>query len=84
MVQDILYTNFEEARKRIDQLKTYGLIANCISLNCTQSATAGFCVYYDLMYGTESAANSKANQIKKELMDLHLPHAFIKIRVLQF
>lgn len=84
VVQDILYTNFEEARKRIDQLKTYGLIANCISLHCTQSTSSGYCVYYDLMYGSEESANNKANQIKKELMDLHLPHAFIKIRVLQF
>ncbi len=84
VVQDILYDTFEESRKRIDQLKTYGLIANCISLTCTGSATKGYCVYYDLMYSTEQSANSKAIQIKKELEDLHLPHSFIKIRVLKF
>lgn len=84
VVQDILYTTFDEARKRIDQLKTYGLIANCISLSCTESNTSGFCVYYDLLFNSEQAANSKANQIKKELADLHLPHEFIKIRVLKF
>ncbi len=84
VVQDILYNTFEEARKRIDQLKTYGLIANCISLTCTGSETKGYCVYYDLMYGNEQSANSKAIQIKKELEDLHLPHSFIKIRVLKF
>lgn len=84
VVQDILYSTFEEASKRIDQLKTYGLIANCISLKCTQSTTAGYCVYYDLMYSSEKDANGKAIQIKKELADLHLPNAFIKLRVLQF
>lgn len=84
VVQDILYKNFEEARKRIDQLKTYGLIANCISLGCTESASQGYCVYYELMYSNEPNAQSKANQIKKELDDLHLPHEFIKIRVLKF
>lgn len=84
VVQDILYNTFDEARKRIDQLKTYGLIANCISLNCTESSTSGYCVYYDLLFNTEQAANDKAVQIKKELGQLHLPHEFIKIRVLKF
>jgi hypothetical protein len=84
VVQDILYKNFDEARKRIDQLKTYGLIANCISLSCTESNSQGYCVYYELMYNNEANAQSKANQIKKELDDLHLPHEFIKIRVLKF
>ena len=84
VVQDILYKNFEEARKRIDQLKTYGLIANCISLSCTESESQGYCVYYELMYNNEINAQSKANQIKKELNDLHLPNDFIKIRVLKF
>ena len=84
VVQDILYNNFDEARKRIDQLKTYGLIANCISLSCTESATSGYCVYYDLLFNNEQAANSKAIQIKKELQELHLPQEFIKIRVLKF
>jgi uncharacterized membrane protein len=84
VVQDILYKSFDEARKRIDQLKTYGLIANCISLSCTESASQGYCVYYELMYNNEANAQSKANQIKKELDDLHLPNDFIKIRVLKF
>jgi hypothetical protein len=84
VVQDILYKNFEEARKRIDQLKTYGLIANCISLSCTESSSQGFCVYYELMYNNEANAQTKANQMKKELNDLHLPNDFIKIRVLKF
>ena len=84
VVQDILYPTFEEARKRIEQLKTYGLIANCISLTCTESTTSGYCVYYDLMYNAEETANSKAIQIKKELTQLHLPNDFIKIRMLKF
>ena len=84
VVQDILCRNFEEARKRIDQLKIYGLIANCISLSCTESASSGYCVYYDMMYNDENAAQNIAKQIKKELDDLRLPHDFIKIRVLKF
>jgi hypothetical protein len=85
VVQDIVFRTFEEARKRIDQLKTYGLIANCISLACTENATSqGYCVYYELMYSEENAANTKANQIKMELETLHLPHNFIKIRILKF
>lgn len=84
VVQDILYDTFDEARKRIDQLKTYGLIANCISLACIGGNNKGYCVYYDLLYSTEEAANAKAVQIKKELEELHLSHNFIKIRVLKF
>ena len=84
VVQDILCKNFEEARKRIDQLKIYGLIANCISLSCTESTSTGYCVYYDLMYSDENAAQAIAKEIKKELDELHLPHEFIKIRVLKF
>jgi hypothetical protein len=85
VVQDIVFKTFDEARKRIDQLKTYGLIANCISLTCTDNAASqGYCVYYELMYNDENAANTKANQIKMELETLHLPHNFIKIRILKF
>ncbi len=84
VVQDLLCKNFDDARKRIEQLKTYGLIANGISLSCTEATDKGYCVYYELMYSEERAANSKALQIKKELTELHLPNDFIKLRVLKF
>jgi hypothetical protein len=84
VVQDILCKNFEEARNRIDILKTYGLIANCISLSCTETTSSGYCVYYELMYNDEVSANAKAIQVKKELAELRLSHDFIKIRTLKF
>jgi hypothetical protein len=85
VVQDVLFKTFDEARERIEELKRYGLIANCISLSCTESAaSSGYCVYYELMYDNEGLANTKANQIKTELETLHLPHDFIKIRTLRF
>ena len=84
VVQDQVTANFELARKRIDQLKSFGLIANAISLSCTESAAKGYCVYYELMFNDQKSANSKAILIKKDLEDLHLPNANIQLRVLKF
>ncbi|NJN35241.1 MAG: hypothetical protein HC817_14325, partial [Saprospiraceae bacterium] len=84
VVQDQLYRTFAEAQKRIEQLKTHGLIANAISLTCTESNINGYCVYFELMYNDERAANAKALQVQKDLSELRLPFDYIKIRTLKF
>ncbi|MBL7818620.1 MAG: hypothetical protein JNL70_26710 [Saprospiraceae bacterium] len=86
VVQDLTFANFSDAKRRIEHLKTYGLITNAISLGCTTSSSPkqGYCVYYEVIFNEEKAANSKALQIKKELERLQLNHDFIKIRVLNF
>jgi rare lipoprotein A (peptidoglycan hydrolase) len=84
VVQDQVAANFQQARKRIEQLKNYGLIANAISLTCTESTTKGYCVYYELMFNDQKSANGKAIDIKKDLDDLQLSHNNIQIRILKF
>lgn len=86
VVQDLTFNNFNDAKRRIEHLKTYGLIANAISLDCTVSATSkhDYCVYYEVIFNDEKSANSKAIEIKGELERMHLKHDFIKIRVLNF
>jgi hypothetical protein len=84
VVQDQVTTVFEQARKRIEQLKTYGLIANAISLSCTESSTKGYCIYYELMFTDEKSANRKALEIKQNLTDLNLPNNNIQLRILKF
>jgi hypothetical protein len=84
VVQDHVATNFEQARKRIEQLKGYGLIANAISLTCTESTTKGYCVYFELMFNDQKSANNKAIEIKKNLTDLQLPSDNIQLRILKF
>ena len=85
IVQDLICATFEEAHQRTIQLKTYGLIANAISLACTtNSTTNGYCVYHEAVFNDANAANRKANQIKLELGRLNLPNEFIKIRTLEF
>ena len=80
IVQDWECSNFEEARDRINQLKRYGLIANCISLKCSVNAKSGYAVYYEFMYNDQKAANQKALKIIQELKALHVPSDMIKIR----
>jgi hypothetical protein len=84
VVQDQVTTVFEQARKRIEQLKSYGLIANAISLSCTESSTKGYCVYYELMFTDQKSANRKALEIKQNLTDLRLPNDNIQLRILKF
>jgi hypothetical protein len=85
VVQDHVYLTFEDARRRIDQLKTQDLIGNAILLTCTTNATTrGYCVYYGDFFNDVNAANQKANDIKKELTGMSLTSEFIQIRVLQF
>ena len=85
VVQDHVYGSFDEARRRIDLLKVESLTGNAISLTCTSNATTrGYCVYYGDVFNDVSAANRKANDIKKELAALGLANDFIQIRVLQF
>ncbi len=86
VVQDLTFNNFNDAKRRIEHLKTFGLIANAISLDCTMNATPkhDYCVYYEVIYNEEKAANSKANDVKRQLQKLKLDHEFIKIRVLNF
>ena len=86
VVQDLTFSNFNDAKRRIELLKTFGLIANAISLDCTSNATPkhDYCVYYEVIFNEEKAANSKANEIKRMLEKLNLNHEFIKIRVLNF
>ncbi len=85
VVQDQICETFDEARNRIVKLKTFGLIANCISLKCTENATAkGYCVYYELIYNDQSSANKKAISIKQSLQSLNLPNEYVKIRILDF
>jgi hypothetical protein len=85
VVQDHVYLTFDDARRRIDQLKTQDLIGNAILLTCTTNATTrGYCVYYGDFFNEVNAANQKANDIKKELAGMSLASDFIQIRVLQF
>ena len=85
VVQDQICETFDEARNRIIKLKAFGLIANCISLKCTENATSrGYCVYYELIFNDQSSANKKAMAIKQALISLNLPSDFVKIRVLDF
>jgi hypothetical protein len=85
IVQDHVYVSFDEARRRIDQLKTQDLTGNAICLTCTTNATTrGYCVYYGDFFNDVNAANQKANDIKKELAAMGLANEFIQIRVLQF
>jgi hypothetical protein len=86
VVQDLTFNNFNDAKRRIEHLKTYGLIANAISLDCTVNAASkhDYCVYYEVIFNDEKSANSKALEIKRELEHLSLKHEFIKIRVLNF
>lgn len=85
IVQDHVFPNFEDARRRIDELKSSDLIGNAILLNCTSNATTrGYCVYYGDFFSDVNAANSKALDIKKELTAIGVPNEYIQIRVLQF
>ena len=86
VVQDLTFNNFNDAKRRIEHLKTFGLIANAISLDCTMNGMPkhDYCVYYEVIYNEEKAANSKANEVKRQLQKLNLNHEFIKIRVLNF
>lgn len=86
VVQDLTFNNFNDAKRRIEHLKTYGLIANAVSLDCTANATSkhDYCVYYEVIFNDEKAANSKGLEIKNELQKLNLKNDFIKIRVLNF
>jgi hypothetical protein len=85
VVQDHVYNTFDDARRRIEQLKTQDLIGNAIFLTCTSNATTrGYCVYYGDFFNDVNAANQKANDIKKELTSMSLANDFIQIRVLQF
>jgi hypothetical protein len=85
VVQDHVYHSFDEARRRIDQLKTQDLTGNAICLTCTSNATTrGYCVYYGDFFNDVNAANQKGNDIKKELAAMGLANDFIQIRVLQF
>ncbi len=85
VVQDHVYNSFDEARRRIDQLKTQDLRGNAICLTCTSNATTrGYCVYYGDFFNDVKAANQKGNDIKKELAAMGLANDFIQIRVLQF
>jgi hypothetical protein len=85
VVQDHVYNSFDEARRRIDLLKTQDLTGNAICLTCTSNATTrGYCVYYGDFFNDVNAANQKANDIKKELAAMGLANEYIQIRVLQF
>ncbi len=86
VVQDLTFTNFADAKHRIENLKTYGMIANAISLDCTLNGMPkhSYCVYYEVIYNEEKAANTKALDVKKQLEKLNLNHDFIKIRTLNF
>ena len=86
VVQDLTFNNFADAKRHIEHLKTYVLITNAISLDCTINGTPkhGYCVYYEVIFNEEKVANSKAIEVKKSLEKLNLNHDFIKIRVLNF
>jgi hypothetical protein len=86
VVQDLTFSNFSDAKRRIEHLKTFGLIANAISLDCTAMPNSkhDYCVYYEVIFNEEKAANSKGLEIKSELDRLHLKNDFVKIRVLNF
>ena len=86
VVQDLTFNNFNDAKRRIEHLKTFGLIANAISLDCTLNGTPkhDYCVYYEVIFNEEKVANSKAIEVKRQLQKLNLSHEFIKIRVLNF
>ena len=86
IVQDLTFKNFNDAKRRIEHLKTFGLITNAISLDCTLNGTPkhDYCVYYEVIFNEEKVANSKAIEVKRQLQKLNLNHEFIKIRVLNF
>jgi hypothetical protein len=86
VVQDLTFNNFADAKRRIENLKTYGMIANAISLDCTLNGTPkhGYCVYYEVIFNEEKVANTKALEVKKQLEKLNLNHDFIKLRILNF
>ena len=86
VVQDLTFKNFDDAKRRIEHLKTFGLIANAISLDCTTNGKPkhDYCVYYEVIFNEEKTANSKAIEVKRQLEKLNLNHEFIKIRVLNF
>ncbi len=86
VVQDLTFNNFNDAKRRIEHLKTFGLIANAISLDCTVNASSkrDYCVYYEVIYNEEKIANTKAIDVIRQLEKLGLNYDFIKIRTLNF
>jgi hypothetical protein len=85
VVQDLYFDNFDLARQRIEKLKTYGMIANAVSLACTKnSKPSGYCVYYDAIFSNAKIAENKRDKIKAELKGLGLNNDFIQVRVLDF
>jgi hypothetical protein len=85
VVQDLLFADFDMAQQRIEKLKTYGLIANAVSLACTKNAkSTGYCVYYEAIFSDVKVANAKAVKIKNELTNLGLTNDFIQLRILDF
>jgi hypothetical protein len=82
-IQDWVCNNFEDAKKRIQFLKSRGFSASCISLKCSRTASSkGYVVFHEFLFEDKTAANHKALAIKAELAKKKMPSDFIKLRTL--
>lgn len=84
VVQDHIYPTFDEAYRRIEQLKKYSFICNAISLSCIEPKNKGYCVYYEALYGDMSAAKKKMIMVKTALDEINLPHDNVKLYEIKF
>ena len=84
IVQDGEYPTFQAAKKRIQDLAQFELIANCISLKCLKKATVGYAVYFEFIYKSEEDATARYNQIKTQFQQYKLSTDGLKTRMLIF
>lgn len=84
IVQDSEFSTFEAAKKRIQDLAQFELIANCISLKCLKKATPGYTVYFEFIYKSEEDATARYTQIKTQFQQYKLSTAGLKTRMLIF
>jgi hypothetical protein len=84
IVQDGEYPTFQAAKKRIQDLAQFELIANCISLKCLKKAAVGYAVYFEFIYKSEEDATARYNQIKTQFQQYKLSTDGLKTRMLIF
>ena len=84
IVQDGEFPTFAAAKKRIQDLAQFELIANCISLKCLKKATVGYAVYFEFIYKSEEDATARYNQIKTQFQQYKLSTTGLKTRMLIF
>jgi hypothetical protein len=79
IIQESRQPSLAMAQRRMAYLRQNGLSASCVWRGCFTRADLNYCIFFDLIYGSNKEANTHLATFRKELNDKHLDSQGLKV-----